>query len=208
MKIIILCNAECTMSKSFSSPLTFKGEKYAVKLADILKKKSIDRIYCSPFLNSMLTIYPFCSANNKKIKIEPAFQDIQQGINKNGNMLYFNSIYDNLSNPKYEFLNKIVNEYYQSQVLINNILLYEERQDVINRLNPVLYSIIEKYKTTDYNILIVTHKTIIDAIKEFFDKRALHIQKIIRKQNSNADINYEVEYISGQADALGDSVFN
>lgn len=59
MKIYILRHEDRTIDCSFFGPLTKKGLINSGKLIDKLEKLNIDEIYCSPFIRTMQTIYPF-----------------------------------------------------------------------------------------------------------------------------------------------------
>ena len=66
MKIYILRHEDRTQDCSFFSPLTETGLNNSIKLIDHLKNENITKIYCSPFIRTLQTIYPFSKCNTKK----------------------------------------------------------------------------------------------------------------------------------------------
>jgi broad specificity phosphatase PhoE len=68
MKIIALRHGLRFDSALYFTPLTAEGLVQADNLVEILKDEKIDIIYCSPFLRTLQTIYPFCIENKKKGK--------------------------------------------------------------------------------------------------------------------------------------------
>jgi len=171
MKIIVLCNMTSTDPLSYFSPLTYQGLTDADNLVEILRTKKIDKIYCSPFLKTLQTIYPFCIHINKQVKIEPAFHDEQriEEISRLGEQR--NRRFTSLIG--YEYLSEIIDSHYKAKFFRNNIRLEERKQDIINRLYPVLYKICEKYKHGDRRILIVTHYKISDHIARYFGTESI-----------------------------------
>ena len=55
-------------------------------------------------------------------------------------------------------------------MFVSNISYLETHDKVRNRVFPFIHNLCQKYKDTDRVILIVTHGTIINAIKKYFDK--------------------------------------
>ena len=70
MKIIILRHAERYESPQYFTPLTINGLMQADKMITELPA-DIDCIYCSPFLRTIQTIFPYCKQHNKKIVEKP-----------------------------------------------------------------------------------------------------------------------------------------
>ena len=70
MKIILLRHEERGFDVGFYSNLTENGIIKSCILSDKLKKLKIDEIYCSPFIRTLQTIYPFADKYNKKVNLE------------------------------------------------------------------------------------------------------------------------------------------
>ena len=70
MKIIALRHGFRFDSALYFTPLTATGLEQADNLVEILKDEKIDTIYCSPFLRTLQTIYPYCIENNKKVNVQ------------------------------------------------------------------------------------------------------------------------------------------
>jgi len=78
MKLYILRHEERTSDATFFSPLTEQGLLNSNKLVNKLEKLNITKIYCSPFIRTLQTIYPFViKYNNIKINLEYNLIEIQ-----------------------------------------------------------------------------------------------------------------------------------
>lgn len=166
MKIIILRHGERYNSPSYLSPLTVGGLKQADDMINNLPY-DIDTIYCSPFLRTIQTIYPYCMAHNKKIKIENVFYERCTGPAFNHHN-YRHSTKE--LNQTWRYLTSIIDNNYKSKYFVSNIKINPKDQYVINRVFPFIYGLCKKYKTTDKTFLIVTHKGICNTIKKVFNK--------------------------------------
>ena len=67
MEIYIIRHEDRTMDASFFAPLTKEGLDKSVELINILQKEKIDKIYSSPFIRTLQTIYPYAKSIDKKI---------------------------------------------------------------------------------------------------------------------------------------------
>ena len=86
----------------------------------------------------------------------------------------------------YKYLFECVNNYYESKLFASNVPFIETQNEVKNRIFPFLYNLCNRYKSKSKNILIVTHKNIINFIMEFFDKSA----------NCSIDLNEQITEIT------------
>jgi len=77
MELYILRHEDRTMDASFFAPLTKEGLEKSINLVKILKKKNIDKIYCSPFIRTIQTIYPYAKSYNIEINMEHSLSEIQ-----------------------------------------------------------------------------------------------------------------------------------
>ena len=66
MKLYILRHEERTIDATFFAPLTEKGLHNSKILVSNLDNLGITKIYCSPFIRTMQTIYPFSIKHKKK----------------------------------------------------------------------------------------------------------------------------------------------
>uniref|UniRef100_A0A6C0C4R1 Phosphoglycerate mutase n=1 Tax=viral metagenome TaxID=1070528 RepID=A0A6C0C4R1_9ZZZZ len=166
MKIIILRHGDRFDSPLYFTPLTLKGLTQASKLADELTSYNIDIIYSSPFLRTLQTVYPFCIKTNKKINIENAFYECLSSEEFNyHNYRHFPQELQ-LSHPH---LLSIINNNYHTKLLVSNISYTETHQQIKNRVFPFIYNLCQQHKHRNTTILIVTHATIANAIKIFFN---------------------------------------
>ena len=166
MKFIIIRHGERFDSTLYFTPLTTNCLKQADKLADILKACKIDIIYSSPFLRTLQTIYPYCIENNKKVNIENTFYEC---LNSNEfNYHNYRHSYKELQNA-YPHLGSIIDENYNTKLFVSNISYVEDYKQVKNRVFPFIYNLCQEHKNNDTVILIVTHTTIVNTIRKFFD---------------------------------------
>ena len=172
MKIYILntpyqsCNYVSSISEKFNQYLDASGILYADKIADTIIQRgaNIDKIFSSPFLNSLQFCYPLAKKINKKICIDYSlypFLDNDIGgehfMTKHFNEHFFG----------FNYLFDYVNSYYNSFTLQSNISCFETAVDMNNRVNSFLYTLSLKYKDRKGDILFVTHSRISDAINTF-----------------------------------------
>jgi len=166
MKFIIIRHGERFDSTLYFTPLTANGLKQADNLAGILKAHKIDIIYSSPFLRTLQTIYPYCIENNKKVNIENTFYEC---LNSNEfNYHNYRHSYKELENA-YPHLVSIIDGNYRSKLFVSNISYVEDYKQVKNRVFPFIYNLCQEHKNNDTVILIVTHATIVNTIRKFFD---------------------------------------
>jgi len=167
MKIIALRHGLRFDSALYFTPLTAEGLVQADNLIEPLKKFNIDMIYCSPFLRTLQTIYPYCIETNKTVNIENTFYECL--ISKEFNYYNYRHKPKELNNT-YPHLSSIINYHYNSQLFVSNISYLETHDKVRNRVFPFIHNLCQKYKDTNKVFLIVTHATIVNAIKKYFDK--------------------------------------
>ena len=170
MKIILLRHEERGFDVGFYSNLTDNGIIKSCILSNKLKKLKIDEIYCSPFIRTLQTIYPFADKYNKKVNLEYGLYEYIHNP-----YFLFNEWYYTLDDIHDKDLQSIINKEYTSivtkddfnfacveGVLENEINLEKRTRKFFSNLK-----IVEETKT----ILIVTHKGIINKIKDlYFEK--------------------------------------
>jgi broad specificity phosphatase PhoE len=156
MRIYFLRHEDRYKSTAFFTPLTFKGKKNALKLANRLASLKITQIFSSPFLRTLQTIEPFVKKSKLKVNLENSIREI------------------NLVNhiPKKECKMTLpeelekqfnINKKYDSFLKPKDIIYPEEESYLKKRFNNFLKYLIEKYNKTDDNILIVSHAGLIEG---------------------------------------------
>ena len=161
MKLYILRHFERDLDNpSFESPLIKQGIDNALKKNKILKNLDINLIFSSPFIRCIQSVDFFSKINNKSINIDFSLCEyFENSNNKN----------------KYEKKYKIPDKWNTlfnintDNMILNNNKLNENIEDLKNRIFNFIKHIINKYKSTDLNILIVTHMSIVNVILYYFD---------------------------------------
>jgi broad specificity phosphatase PhoE len=166
MKIYLLTHFTEIDKTDFSSSLDINGLKEADNIVERLGKLSIDKIYCSPFLKAMQSVYPFCKAYNKQINPESTFHDAMYNPIETRIDMHERRNFD--SHYGYNYLYDSVNKHYKSKLFSSNVPLIETETTVTNRIFPFFYNLCHRYKDKNKNILIVSHQPIIDVILKFF----------------------------------------
>jgi broad specificity phosphatase PhoE len=192
MKIIILRHAERYESPLFETSLTEEGLQQAEDLVELLKKHKIDEIYASPFLRVLQTIYPYCCESGDEVNIENSFYECLECDE---------FTYDNYKHrvselfEKYPKFKKIVGNY-KSYMNVANLSHVETEMDIKNRVYRFIWKLNKQYQNTDTCILIVTHMTICNTIKKYFDNSVnlsdeflpAHFEVIVSETNRAASL--------------------
>ena len=162
MPIYVLRHERRFSSPKFFSSLTVKGIDNSKLLIDKIKKLDIDKIFCSPFLRTVQTIYPYASNTGKKINIEYALYEAvkQSTFTKDDYLHDYTELYD--VNTCFK---DVIDENYSSFLNKNAIDYPEDLNKIYHRVIPFLKDIKKKYN--DKNILLVTHMTTALIIKKF-----------------------------------------
>ena len=149
-------------SPKFFTSLTKKGLENSVKLIDKINKLNINIIYCSPFLRTIQTIYPYALNTGKKINIEYALYEAvkENTFSENDYLHNYTELYEVDSRFK-----TIINPNYKSFLNKNSIDFPENLNKIYKRTIPFLNNL--KEKLADKNILLVTHMTTALIIKEY-----------------------------------------
>lgn len=157
MRIYILRHEERTIDCTFFAPLTKKGLDKSLKLTNYLLSLNIDEIYCSPFIRTLQTIYPYINKTNKKLKLEYGLMEI-----KHESIIPPKSHNVELPNYLAEFFNYDIN--YETLINTNEIKYPENTNDLKNRIYFFLRHLIMNYYKTNKNILLVTHQGVCNII--------------------------------------------
>jgi 2,3-bisphosphoglycerate-dependent phosphoglycerate mutase len=181
MKIYILRHEDRTQDCSFFAPLTKKGLENSINLINILEKENINKIYCSPFIRTLQTIYPYSKQHKMKINIEYGLSELhhQDIISKKA---------VGISLPEYLAKDFNYNPNYKTIIKSYEIVYPEKENDIIKRVKQVLKQIIKENINTQNNIVLVTHQAFcINTLKIVND----HSSKIKKTLDENTLTNYD-----------------
>lgn len=162
MTIYVLRHERRFSSPKFFSALTLKGIDNSDLLIGKIKKLDIDEIFCSPFLRTVQTIYPYASDTREKINIEYALYEAvkQDTFTKDDYLHDYTELYDIDTCFK-----DIINTDYNSFLSKTDIDYPENLDKIYNRTIPFLDNL--KKNFNNKNILLVTHMTTALIIKEY-----------------------------------------
>jgi 2,3-bisphosphoglycerate-dependent phosphoglycerate mutase len=163
MKLYILRHEERTIDATFFAPLTEKGLNNSVLLVNYLEKLGITKIYCSPFVRTLQTIYPFSIKNNIKLNIEYNLSEIQHP-----SIIPPKSYSVEL--PLYMAKLFNYNPDYTSAMRPTMINYPESTSQLEYRTKQFLKALINKYHNTNETILLVTHQGLCQVILNVIDK--------------------------------------
>lgn len=163
MKLYILRHEERILDATFFSPLTEKGLLNSNMLVNKLDKLQITKIYCSPFIRTLQTIYPFVIKNNIKPNLEYNLIEIQ---------------HESIIPPKSHgvelplYMAKLFNYNpdYISAMKPDMINYPETFEQVEYRTKQFLKALISKYYNTNEVILLVTHQSLCQVILNIVKK--------------------------------------
>jgi broad specificity phosphatase PhoE len=164
MKLILLRHEERYMDIGFYSNLTDNGIINSFLLPKKLKKLKIDVIFSSPFIRTLQTIYAYCDKYNKKVNVD-------YGLYEYIHNPYFllGQWYFTIDDIKDNDLKSIINTEYSSIVTKNDFSILETELDLEKRIIKFF-----NYLKLNYNdkcILLVTHKGVINKIKDLYIKK-------------------------------------
>lgn len=157
MKIYILRHEDRTQDCSFFAPLTETGLSNAQILVDKLKESNINIIFSSPFVRTLQTIYPYAKESNVKINLEYGLVELHHP-----DIIPVKAV--GISLPEYLAISFNYNPIYKTIIKPTDIKYPESDKFVMSRVKNVLREIIIKYYETDFNILLVSHQSICNAI--------------------------------------------
>lgn len=165
MRIYILRHAERVHDASFFAPLTKNGLIQAENLVEYLQDIDINKIYCSPFLRTMQTAYPYSKKHFIRLNLDYA---ISEGKTKQNVTEYA----ANVTLPLYiaELFN-YDSEYYSS-MKTTDIPYPETREELNKRVTNFLNRIIDTHGDTNDNILFITHGGICQDLLHLINKYA------------------------------------
>jgi broad specificity phosphatase PhoE len=151
MKIYILRHEQRTKDASFFSPLTKQGHLNADNLVDTIKKLNINKIYCSPYIRTLQTIYPYAKKYNIPINIDYGLVEILHE-----SIIPPKSF--NVELPDYMEEHFNINKSYNPLIKASDLEYPENNEKLLKRTKKIFKHIINMNKYTNDNILVVTHQ--------------------------------------------------
>jgi broad specificity phosphatase PhoE len=164
MKIYILRHEERLSDGTFFTPLTEKGLINSNNLVSKLETLNITKIYTSPFIRTLQTIYPFSIKKNIKLNLEYNLIEIHH------QSIIAPKSYG-IELPLYIAKTFNYNPDYISAMKPCMINYPETYSQVEYRTKQFLKALITKYHSTNEIILLVTHQSlcrvVLNIIKHF-----------------------------------------
>ncbi len=174
MKIYILRHEDRTQDCSFFAPLTKKGLENSTKLIDYLKKHKINKVYCSPFIRTLQTVYPFVKETNSK---DPDFKiNLEYGLVELHHEDLIPKKAVGISLPEYLAESFCCNLDYKTIIKPTEIVYPEKDKDVCLRVKRLLKKIIEEHVETDINILLVSHQSVCAEVLKIVNRGSTELE--------------------------------
>tara|TARA_B110000259_G_C13871211_1_gene344916 strand:+ start:50 stop:673 length:624 start_codon:yes stop_codon:yes gene_type:complete len=187
MKLLLLRHEERNLEEPFfHTSLTKKGfENANTNILLHLSKFKINKIYCSPFLRCIQTIYPYCSIHKKKINIENSLYECLNNTKFISTYLHnCDSIEDEnilkIKNKKYNSFLHI--DYFRYYLCKNNIITQLEiKEEFKKRIISFIDLLIKKKTKTNENtntntnntVLIISHEAVLREIQIYIEYNIL-----------------------------------
>ena len=127
MKIIILRHCDRYEPPLFSTNLTPQGFKQAQTLINKLKNLKIDIVFCSPFIRTVDTIFPYINKNNILLNLENSLMEyLDLDIHTKESIQYdFNTYKQNIQLK--------INKNYTSFLPLENVNIHEIEEQLYTR---------------------------------------------------------------------------
>lgn len=173
MKLYILRHEDRTMDLTFFSPLTKNGLEKSIDLIHHLEKEKINSIYCSPYIRTLQTIYPYSKKYNLKSKLDYSLVELYQegNIPKKSYQITL---------PEYIAETFSYDNEYKSQLMPTDIKFPEDIKLFNERIKNFLKTVIRNNYNTDNNIILVTHQGVIDIIMRILGKRSSELKNTVK----------------------------
>ena len=175
MKIIIVkcCHSVC--SDDYMATLSYNGFKEADELIGKLNNYKFDEIYCSPYLRTLQTIFPYCYTLGKYDVVNLEYSLLPgKKIDSDDKATMFVNCYNDID-EYFNYITAILNTKYETSVYPSNVKINETSGDIENRLHPFLYNLRNKHYITNKTILIVTHDDIAQRISNYLKDTGITI---------------------------------
>ena len=160
MKIINLIHCESNEKPLFSTNLTPQGFKQAESLVNKLTNLKIDIVFCSPFIRTVDTIFPYINENNILLNLENSLMEyLDLDIHTKESIQYdFNTYKQNIQ--------PIINKNYTSFLPLENVKIHEIEEQLHKRTSNFLNFL--KHNYNNKNILLVSHMSTCNSLKKYF----------------------------------------
>ena len=157
MKIYAMRHFERPSEITFFTELTEEGKLNANRKIEELESLHLDIIYCSPFIRTIQSIEPYCRKHNIKLNIENSiYECLTSSVFTIDNYKHKHTINEN---------DDLINYEYESYLNIDDLELPNYNEDGIRkRTSEFLKFLRKKYENTNKNILLVSHKSTINAL--------------------------------------------
>jgi broad specificity phosphatase PhoE len=175
MKIIIVkcCHSVC--SDDCMATLSYNGFEEADELIGKLNNYKFDEIYCSPYLRTLQSIFPYCNAQGKDNLVNLEYSLLPKNkIDIDDKATMFVNCYTDIK-EYFNYITPILNTKYETSVYPTNVKINETIGDIENRLHPFLYNLRNKHYITNKTILIVTHDDIAQRISNYLKDTGITI---------------------------------
>jgi broad specificity phosphatase PhoE len=167
MKLFVLRHEKRGDNPLPLSPLTSDGFIDSLQLIRKINQINPDIIYCSPFLRTIETIYPYCRFHNKTVNIENSLYEFVHAKEFNRSN-YIHRISDLNKNAYQELMTKCINHNYKSLLNVYDINLPEVEENLFHRVNKFMFSLESDKTLQNKKILFVTHMSTVNAVKSYF----------------------------------------
>ncbi len=166
MSLYLLRHCERYLSPEFYTELTTYGKNCSKSLIIPLENLKINEIYCSPFIRTLQTVAPYAKLTNILIKPENAiYECIREPFFKRTDFRY--GINDAIKEfPEFK---DIIQTDYVSECDLEDIVCSDDLKDVYDRIVPFIDNIKKRVETGN-NILLVTHRTTFNIIRDYIEK--------------------------------------
>lgn len=186
MKIYILRHEQRPANDpGFLTELTAYGKHRAMfSLKNTLDNASIDHIYSSPFLRTLQTVAPFVG-NNYCVNIE---YGLAEGL--------CDTVFENQSDFQLDVPPCRVNDDYKSVIDRNNYRYPESNHLMRQRPRVFCDKLLEDYKNSHDNILLVTHKCVCNALLERITGSPRHLDASFNMGQLACVENGEIQWVN------------
>jgi broad specificity phosphatase PhoE len=165
MKIYILRHEDRTQDCSFFSPLTKQGLENATELIDVLDKQKINKIYSSPFIRTLQTVYPYVKEKNHLINIDYGLSELHHT-----DLIAKKSV--GMSLPEYLGEAFCYNPEYKSIIKPTEIVYPETEENVNHRVKKFLRQLILLNYNSNDNIVLTTHQAVCFSLLRMVNKHS------------------------------------
>lgn len=161
----MLRHEDRTQDCSFFAPLTETGLSNAKTLVEKLKEVNINVIFCSPFIRTLQTVYPYAKESDLKINLEYGLVELHHP-----DIIPIKAV--GISLPEYLANSFNYEPTYKTIIKPTEIKYPESNKLVMDRVKRLLREIISKYHETDCNIVLVSHQSICNAILKIVNNQS------------------------------------